>query len=130
MKKVSWKRERRRQLLAERVYGKDHHQPGGHQRQRVEEPGEAPRLAHRQGAGDQRPARLVEAVDLQVVDLVDGVRRRVQEAGAERPEATVKSTERVSRAGSGLWTEPKAQTAPEMMPSSGGSRVNGRASWT
>ena len=44
--------------------------------------------------------------------------------------ATVAMTDQVScHAGSGLCTEPQAQTAPETMPSSGGSSVNGRASW-
>jgi len=33
-----------------------------------------------------------------------------------------------ARVGSGLCAEPHAQIAPEMMPSNGGSNVNGRAS--
>jgi hypothetical protein len=46
------------------------------------------------------------------------------------PRITVRITERVRlREGSGLCIEPKAQTAPETMPSSGGSSVKGRASW-
>jgi len=46
------------------------------------------------------------------------------------PRITVRTTVRVTwRAGSGLWIEPKAQNDPETMPRSGGSRVNGRASW-
>jgi hypothetical protein len=45
------------------------------------------------------------------------------------PRTIVSRTGRVSRAsGSGLWIEPKAQIAPETMPRSGGSSVNGRAS--
>jgi hypothetical protein len=45
------------------------------------------------------------------------------------PRMTVSTTEALRlREGSGLCTEPKAQMAPETMPSSGGSRVNGRAS--
>ncbi len=45
------------------------------------------------------------------------------------PRITVSTTESVRlRDGSGLCTEPKAQIEPETMPSSGGSRVNGRAS--
>ena len=44
------------------------------------------------------------------------------------PMATVSITAQVTRrAGSGLCAEPKAQIAPEMMPTRGGSRVNGRA---
>ncbi len=44
------------------------------------------------------------------------------------PIATVSTTAHVTRrAGSGLCAEPKAQMAPEMMPTSGGSSVNGRA---
>src|SRR5262245_33128593 len=44
------------------------------------------------------------------------------------PKSTVITTERVSaRCGSGLWAEPQAQTAPEMIPNRGGRRVNGRA---
>ena len=46
--------------------------------------GEAPRLAHREGARGQRPLRLVHAVDLEVVDLVDGVARGVQDRRHER----------------------------------------------
>ncbi len=39
----------------------------------------------------------------------------------------VSTTEAVTaRDGSGLWTEPHAHIAPEMIPSSGGRRVNGR----
>ena len=46
------------------------------------------------------------------------------------PSATVRITESVrARSGSGLWIEPQAQIAPEMIPRSGGSRVNGRESW-
>jgi hypothetical protein len=45
------------------------------------------------------------------------------------PSATAATTDQVTaRAGSGLCAEPKAHTAPETMPRSGGSRVNGRAS--
>src|SRR4029079_1007915 len=55
----------------------------------------------------------------------------LRNAAHSEPSATVSTTDQVSwRAGSGLCTEPKAHTAPEMMPSSGGSSVNGRASWT
>jgi hypothetical protein len=35
-----------------------------------------------------------------------------------------------ARVGSGLWADPHAQIAPEMIPSSGGSSVKGRASAT
>jgi hypothetical protein len=46
------------------------------------------------------------------------------------PSRMVRITDSVRRdCGSGLCTEPKAQTAPETIPSSGGSSVNGRASW-
>jgi len=46
------------------------------------------------------------------------------------PRATVPATAQVTPAArSGLWTEPKAQIAPETMPRSGGSSVNGRASF-
>ncbi len=45
------------------------------------------------------------------------------------PRTTVQITVAVKlREGSGLCTEPKAQTAPETMPRSGGRSVNGRAS--
>ena len=51
----------------------------------------------------------------------------IAEAQSE-PTATVRTTAHVRRrAGSGLWAEPKAQTAPETIPTSGGSSVNGRA---
>ena len=44
------------------------------------------------------------------------------------PIATVRTTAQVTRrAGSGLCAEPKAQIAPETIPRSGGSSVNGRA---
>ena len=44
------------------------------------------------------------------------------------PTATVNTTAHVTRrAGSGLCADPNAQTAPEMIPNSGGSSVNGRA---
>ena len=44
------------------------------------------------------------------------------------PMAIVSTTAQVTRrAGSGLCADPKAQTAPETMPRSGGSSVNGRA---
>ena len=45
------------------------------------------------------------------------------------PMATVSTTAQVTRlAGSGLCADPKAQTAPETIPSSGGTSVKGRAS--
>ena len=44
------------------------------------------------------------------------------------PIATVRTTAHVTRLdGSGLWADPKAQIAPETIPSSGGKSVNGRA---
>ncbi len=44
---------------------------------------------------------------------------------------TVSRTDAVTaRDGSGLCADPHAHTAPEMMPSNGGMRVNGRASET
>ena len=46
--------------------------------------GEAPGLAHRHGAGRQRPLRLVHAVDREVVDLVDRVAGRVEHGGHQR----------------------------------------------
>ena len=50
----------------------------------------------------------------------------IAEAQSE-PIATVSTTAHVTRrAGSGLCAEPKAQTAPETIPSSGGTSVNGR----
>jgi len=47
------------------------------------------------------------------------------------PRTMVKTTEALTaRVGSGSCADPHAQTAPEMMPRSGGRSVNGRASET
>src|SRR3954469_15967105 len=54
----------------------------------------------------------------------------IAEAHSE-PTATVRTTAHVTRrAGSGLCADPKAQIAPETIPTRGGRSVNGRASRT
>src|SRR5207253_653077 len=60
------------------------HEPRGHDRQGVHQPGEAPRLRDRELAGDQRPRRFVDAIDLQVGDLVQRIRGSIEKRCAER----------------------------------------------
>ena len=59
--------------------------PGGGKRDQREDPC----LAHRHAPAGQRPPRLVHRVDLEVVDLVQAVRRGVQHRGHQRAEQRV-----------------------------------------
>src|SRR5262245_60426176 len=60
-------------------------QPGEQPRHRERDEREAPGLAEAERAGRERPLRLVHAVDVEVVDLVDRVVRGVQDRGHQRP---------------------------------------------
>ncbi len=75
-----------------------------------------------------RPGLLTRSMSRSVIWLI-AFEAALRKLAQSEPRATVRTTESVSvRLGSGLCTEPHAQTEPEMMPSSGGSRVNGRES--
>src|SRR5690606_21093185 len=59
-------------------------EPGERKRNRVGDPGECPRGADRETARRQWARRLVHAVDLEVVDLIERVARGVEDSGHQR----------------------------------------------
>ena len=74
--------------------------------------GEAPGLAHAERARGQRPLRLVHAVDLEVVDLVDRVAGGVQHRRHERAPEHGQQQRRSVTAGLRVPWAPQAVTAP------------------
>ena len=73
----------------------------------------------------QRPLRLVHAIDLEVVDLVQRVVARVQQRRHRRADERRRRAARRDHGSRGA--APTAVSAPEMKPSAGATSVNGRA---
>ena len=81
---------KRRHRIEDRDHRRDHHnpealaavsrrgEPGEDERGDIRRDSERPRVAQAQPAGGQRPAGLVDAIDFEVVDLIQRVRRRIQ----------------------------------------------------
>ena len=80
------RRERREEPRRQPLAGRYDDEPDGDHRQDVEDPREDPGLPDPGLARDERPVGLVDAVDLEVGDLVQGVRGGIQERRAEGAE--------------------------------------------
>ena len=71
--------------------------PGQDQRDRVGDPREHPRFAHADAAAGQRTFRLVDAIDLEVVDLVERVVAGVEHGRHQRAEGWIEQELGVQR---------------------------------